>query len=743
MHELRALSALLEETSISSPSAGGQHRRGSASLDVSKLNRHRRVYSKDLSRWHRNASWIQDVSQPSEFSSAEDEDEDLRQYRQDAEVMLPDVEVTLPGAVKARALTTTGPSITTGTDEVDPTAPLSEAHDAPELDSDGDSNLQADRVAKDLLNTEFDVFLGSSEPPREVVQAVCKCLEEISLSIRSARSIGVLPPVTTATQSTESASPGSFGYPSQQKGRRSGGNQKKRPMGYQGDDDEEFQDDEGEDGFGVAGRNDAGHRKRPKVEQYPCPFRKRSPYKFNCREWEFCAKAPFKTMSELKKHIIKYHQQQHEALAYVCPRCHMGFIRAEEFKAHLMAPRDDVCDVKEGPTPPSEVVGIAPSMIEKLRSRMEHFDWDKLWRALFPDDLDVPDPDFEPVVELHEVNHEYGALLPEFRNSLFSILTTLLPGTDVAHRDLRQRLNDNLDRLFSEFFATTFNRARTHAAGSPTSPQVQRAGTDTPSPAPSQAASVSNSRPPSLAKTTNPRRTILPNPAHRLSTWSSTDTSSSSARYSTSTATTSLGQSNRESMVSDISSQGSLNNNIPQLPPTPIHHHHRLQHSFPSMHAQIPLREPSHSTGPTNPPHRRPRPTTQSPLLQELTLTTTTTTNPPHKRHAEPSPAQPMVMTTTSGAGVRDPHDSAVSDLDLEGCCFKCLGVGDGLCRCAVGGGELPFVGGAAAGYGLGDGARGGHEVYGRDLQGGEGYVFDLEGLGPDGLGEVMLGGRF
>lgn len=112
--------------------------------------------------------------------------------------------------------------------------------------------------------------------------------------------MGVLPPLTAAAQSTESASPASFGYSSQQKGKRSGANQKKRPMGYQGDDEEEFQDDEGEDGFGVAGRNDAGHRKRPKVEQYPCPFRKRSPYKFNCREWEFGAKAPFKTMSELK-----------------------------------------------------------------------------------------------------------------------------------------------------------------------------------------------------------------------------------------------------------------------------------------------------------------------------------------------------------------------------------------------------------------------------------------------------------
>ncbi|KAH6854094.1 hypothetical protein B0I37DRAFT_388241 [Chaetomium sp. MPI-CAGE-AT-0009] len=734
MHEIRALSALLKQTSISDPPSGGQHRRGSASLDVSRLNRHRRVYSKDLSRWHRNASWIQDVSQPSEFGSAEDEDEDLRRYRQEAEVVVPDI-------LEAKETTAAAPSTTTNRDEDGLTTPLSEGHDVPEPGTDGDSTLKADRIAKDLLNSEFDLFLGSSEAPQEVVQAVCKCLEEISFSIRSARSMGVLPPLTMATQSTESASPGSFGYSSQQKGRRSGANQKKRPMGYQGDDGEEFQDDEGEDGFGVPGRNDAGHRKRPKVEQYPCPFRKRSPYKFNCREWEFCAKAPFKTMSELKKHIIKYHQQQHEPLAYVCPRCHTGFVRAEELRSHLLAPRDDVCDVKEGTSPPSEIVGITPSMMEKLRSRMEHFDWEKLWRALFPNDLDVPDPDFEPIVELHEVNHEYGALLPEFRKS-----------TDVAHLHLLQRLNDNLDRLFSEFFATTFDRARTHAAGSPTSPQVQRAATDTPSPAPSQAASVPNSRPAPLAKPVNPRRTILPNPAHRLSAWSSTDTSSSSVRYSTST-TTSLGQSNRESMVSDISSQGSPSSTIPPIPPTPIHHHHHhLHHPF-LMQSQIPLREASPSThstsgGPsttttTNPPRRRPTTQSQSPLLQGLTLPTHTAHTTHLKRHPGPVPPHELTTTTTTTVPTtheRNPHDSAVAGLNLDldlgmamaaGCCFKCFsaGVADGLCRCAVAGGggggdgDLPFVGGAVAGYGLG-----GHEAA------------PHEGLGSEGLEEVMAG---
>jgi len=33
---------------------------------------------------------------------------------------------------------------------------------------------------------------------------------------------------------------------------------------------------------------------------YPCPFRKRNPLVFKCREWEGCWRAPFCTIPELK-----------------------------------------------------------------------------------------------------------------------------------------------------------------------------------------------------------------------------------------------------------------------------------------------------------------------------------------------------------------------------------------------------------------------------------------------------------
>jgi hypothetical protein len=47
--------------------------------------------------------------------------------------------------------------------------------------------------------------------------------------------------------------------------------------------------------------NTIGTRKRDKAEQFPCPMRKRNPLRFNCRDWEYCSKAPFKRISELKQ----------------------------------------------------------------------------------------------------------------------------------------------------------------------------------------------------------------------------------------------------------------------------------------------------------------------------------------------------------------------------------------------------------------------------------------------------------
>ena len=299
--EVAALGEVLRKTSISSR-PGRANRRGSASLDMTRYNRHQQIHSEeDLMKWSHEASRYQDLALCSDLkSTAEESDEDLRNYRQHVE--------TNASGKKADAARSRGertPSPITDIED-DNTNRLSQAESAPSPDVDPDARHQdpADRIARELLAQEFAVFLGSSNPPKQVLQAVRKCLDDLSLSVRSARSLGFLPPHTTANPLAESAASVSFSSSSPSgQGSRSWINQRKRPQGYRqnnDDDDDDIQDDQSEDGSGISPRSDLDHRKKSKVVQYPCPFRKRSPHNFNCREWEFCAKAPFKGMSELK-----------------------------------------------------------------------------------------------------------------------------------------------------------------------------------------------------------------------------------------------------------------------------------------------------------------------------------------------------------------------------------------------------------------------------------------------------------
>ncbi|KAK3358924.1 hypothetical protein B0T25DRAFT_563983 [Lasiosphaeria hispida] len=148
---------------------------------------------------------VLDVSRPGlEVAApvaAEESDEDLRNYRQDVE--------TEASGEKADARRPMGPLARS----VDPDA----RHQDP-----------ADRVARALLAQEFAVFPRSPQPPIPVLQAISKCLDDVSLSVRSARSLGFLPPSMTANPSAEAID--------------------------KNNDDDDIQDDPSEDGSGISPR---------------------------------------------------------------------------------------------------------------------------------------------------------------------------------------------------------------------------------------------------------------------------------------------------------------------------------------------------------------------------------------------------------------------------------------------------------------------------------------------------------
>ncbi|KAK3357818.1 hypothetical protein B0T25DRAFT_170515 [Lasiosphaeria hispida] len=564
------------------------HRRSPSSVDLA--NRHGRQWAEsgDLTRWRRMIPDAGGADLPPEPEPEEDND-DLRAYRQGGSLpprntahdetcpeqlcdglqhvnsSLQCLDITADEYLDARSEMMREESSEEEGDVVQqPSESTPEVHSGREssnadLDSDSSFTIQAERVARSILDTEFDLDLGISEPPSDVVEAVRVCLDEISLTLQHAHGMGFLPFNSAALGSEASGSSPST-FPSDLASCRSAASKKKRALRDLGEGDGDLQEESDEEGDTVGEQSEAGQRKKAKCEQYPCPFRKRTPYKFNCRKWEYCAKAPFKNMTELKKHILKYHQDLEQRLAFKCIRCHVGFIRVEELHSHMRLEGEDLCRVQP---PPSTADEISPTVETLLRSRAVHFDWASLWRALFPEDTYVPDPEFEPIVELHEVNHEYQAGLPDFEAQLSSTLVTLLPARDSQSHYV---LYSSLQNVFKDFISTVFQKSQLHAAteSAPQPPPPPPRQTPTQSQSQSQSQSRSQSpapRPPP------PRPTVPSNLLHqRLSTRSFTS-SSSSTRRSTST----LSRASRPtSTVKSISSSRSRSSTTqPALHPLP------------------------------------------------------------------------------------------------------------------------------------------------------------------------------
>lgn len=159
------------------------------------------------------------------------------------------------------------------------------------------------RVLRAILDDEFDLRLGTSMPPQDIVWAVSDCLDKISISLHQCRQQGYLVPVNsipTSTDTPETTPPAGGAEP----GDKPPTAPRKRGVSDIGRDDQDGGqgDDDDDDGRGAClGPHEPSNRKKPKVESYTCPFRKRNPTRFNIREWEYCSRAPFKTIPELKQ----------------------------------------------------------------------------------------------------------------------------------------------------------------------------------------------------------------------------------------------------------------------------------------------------------------------------------------------------------------------------------------------------------------------------------------------------------
>ncbi|KAK4147371.1 uncharacterized protein C8A04DRAFT_34091 [Dichotomopilus funicola] len=168
---------------------------------------------------------------------------------------------------------------------------------------------------------------------------------------------------------------------------------------------------------------------------YPCPFRKRNPVRFNVREHEACAKAPFESIGAMIRHVLTHHQLR--VNPHQCRRCKEVFETGPELERHVLAPRDEICEVTADGEHDLED-GLTEDMIKVLASMSlglgeEMWTWENTWALIFPDDVEVPAPDFDPVTELVEVEQAFDEEQDALKKSLRDKLHLLLPkdlGTD-------------------------------------------------------------------------------------------------------------------------------------------------------------------------------------------------------------------------------------------------------------------------------------------------------------------------
>ncbi|KXX74658.1 hypothetical protein MMYC01_209264 [Madurella mycetomatis] len=164
--------------------------------------------------------------------------------------------------------------------------------------------------------------------------------------------------------------------------------------------------------------------------QYPCPFRKRNPVRFNVRDHERCAKGPFGSMSELRYHLVLHHRRK--LVGYKCRRCNLDFGTDTALDSHLLLPKDEMCEVNTAPIFYDPEDGITDEVGRILAAESgphESLTWEKIWRLLFPGDPHVPNSDFDPVVELAEIDQIFDEGQEVLKANLREKLRLLLPST--------------------------------------------------------------------------------------------------------------------------------------------------------------------------------------------------------------------------------------------------------------------------------------------------------------------------
>ncbi|KAL2259330.1 hypothetical protein VTK26DRAFT_7036 [Humicola hyalothermophila] len=198
--------------------------------------------------------------------------------------------------------------------------------------------------------------------------------------------------------------------------------------------------------------------KRPRDEEsdseqivrYSCPFRKRNPLRFNVYSHQSCATQAFPDISQLKRHVKNFHRSEAARGGSRCPRCKAWMATMEEYNEHLTVPADQICEAVTVVPPTDPEDGISAQVEDVLNARKldnKIVDWERLWGLLFPQDNEIPTPDFEPPVEHFELRE---FLETRFPRQLAAILGTEL-GITVPETELIGKVREAVDWILDSF----------------------------------------------------------------------------------------------------------------------------------------------------------------------------------------------------------------------------------------------------------------------------------------------------
>ncbi|KAI7782171.1 hypothetical protein LA080_013847 [Diaporthe eres] len=224
-------------------------------------------------------------------------------------------------------------------------------------------------------------------------------LEHITRDIGDSNTLSTTPVIYQTHGSSEDASTASITRISSSDN-TVGREGKRESRSEQNDSDEDDTDDAGSrpptrmDGYS------ASQKIRANEGGLSCPFRKRNPMRFNIRSHSSCALSDFPSMMHLKRHIKAFHSKSGEG----CRHCGAWFRTIEDLNQHVAQPL--LCEPGHAANRNPED-GISQTDLQTLFDKKVQT-WHDMWLIIFPDlDRDLPYPEFDPPVELDEVETQF------------------------------------------------------------------------------------------------------------------------------------------------------------------------------------------------------------------------------------------------------------------------------------------------------------------------------------------------